>query len=115
MDSGMFFGIQKGAIEALKLGKDWFNSINEVYHKRRELMFDLAEKLNLKVNKNQVGMFVWAKLPKGISSEAFIDNLLHEKDIFITPGNIFGSQGEGYVRFSLCVTEEKINEALSRF
>lgn len=115
MDSGMFFGIQKGAIEALKLGKDWFDSINEVYHKRRELMFALAEKLGVKVNKNQVGMFVWAKLPNGISSEAFIDELLLDKNIFITPGNIFGSQGEGYVRFSLCVTEEKINEALSRF
>jgi LL-diaminopimelate aminotransferase len=115
MDSGMFFGIQKGAIEALKLGKDWFDSINEVYNKRRELMFALAEKLGLKVNRNQVGMFVWTKLPNGISSEAFIDELLHDKNIFITPGNIFGSQGEGYVRFSLCVTEEKINEALSRF
>lgn len=115
MDSGMFFGIQKGAIEALKLGKDWFDSVNEVYHRRRELMFVLAAKLDLKVNKNQVGMFVWCKLPNGISSEAFIDELLYDKHIFITPGNIFGSQGEGYVRFSLCVTEENINEALSRF
>lgn len=115
MDSGMFFGIQKGAIEALKLGKDWFNSINEIYHTRRELMFDLCEKLGLVVNKNQVGMFVWAKLSSGISSEVFIDELLHKKNIFITPGNIFGSQGEGYVRFSLCVNEGKIKEALSRF
>ena len=114
MDSGMFFGIQKGAIEALKLGKDWSDSLNEVYHKRRELMFDLCEKLGLEVDKNQVGMFVWSKLLKGISSEAFIDELLYDKNIFITPGNIFGTKGEGYVRFSLCVTEDKIKEALSR-
>ena len=78
-------------------------------------MFLLCDKLNVEVNKNQVGMFVWARLPKGIISEDFINNLLYEKSIFITPGTIFGSQGEGYVRFSLCVTEEKINEALSRF
>ncbi|NHN27656.1 aminotransferase class I/II-fold pyridoxal phosphate-dependent enzyme [Flavobacterium jejuense] len=115
MDSGMFFGIQKGAIEALKLGKDWFESLNAIYRKRRELMFLLCDKLQVQVSKNQVGMFVWAKLPKGVSSEEFINDLLYEKSIFITPGTIFGSQGEGYVRFSLCVKEEKINEALTRF
>lgn len=115
MDSGMFFGIQKGAIEALKLGDDWFIGLNEVYEKRRELIFLLCDKLQVQVNKNQVGMFVWAKLSNGILSETFINNLLYEKSIFITPGTIFGSQGEGYVRFSLCVKEEKIKEALSRF
>ncbi len=115
MDSGMFFGIQKGAIEALKLGDDWFIGLNEVYEKRRELIFLLCDKLLVQVNKNQVGMFVWAKLSNGILSETFINNLLYEKSIFITPGTIFGSQGEGYVRFSLCVKEEKIKEALSRF
>lgn len=115
MDSGMFFGLQKGAIEALKLGKEWFSGLNEVYAKRRDLIFSLCDKLNVTVNKNQVGMFVWAKLPKGVSSEEFIDEILHEKNLFITPGNIFGTNGEGYVRFSLCVTEEKIIEALNRF
>ena len=115
MDSGMFYGIQKGAIEALKLGNDWFEKQNEVYTKRRNLIFKLAEKLNCVFDKNSVGLFVWAKLPDGISAEKFIDEVLLEKHIFITPGTIFGSNGEGYIRFSLCVTEEKIKQAIERF
>ena len=115
MDSGMFYGIQKGAIEALKLGNDWFEKQNEIYTKRRNLIFKLAEKLNCVFDKNSVGLFVWAKLPEGIMSEEFIDKVLIEKHIFITPGTIFGSNGENYIRFSLCVTEEKIQQAIERF
>ncbi|WP_395065974.1 pyridoxal phosphate-dependent aminotransferase [Flavobacterium sp.] len=115
MDSGMFYGIQKGAIEALKLGKEWFESQNEIYTKRRNLIFQLAEKLECTFDKNSVGLFVWAKLPAGIQSEEFIDNLLYEKHLFLTPGAIFGSNGEGYIRFSLCVKEENIVEAIKRF
>lgn len=114
MDSGMFYGIQKGAIEALKLDNNWFNNQNEIYTKRRNLIFQLAEKLNCTYSKEAVGMFVWAKLPEGISAEEFIDTILIEKNIFITPGTIFGSNGNGYIRFSLCVSEEKIEEAISR-
>ena len=114
MDSGMFYGIQKGAIEALKLGKDWFDKQNEIYTKRRNLIYKLAEKLNCTFDKKSVGLFVWAKLPEGILSEEFIDDILLEKHIFITPGTIFGSNGEGYIRFSLCVTEEKIQDAIKR-
>jgi len=115
MDSGMFYGIQKGAIEALKLDQKWFNHQNEIYTKRRNLIFQLAEKLNCTYSKTAVGMFVWAKLPEGISAEEFIDNILIEKHIFITPGTIFGNNGNGYIRFSLCVSEEKIEEAIKRF
>jgi aspartate/methionine/tyrosine aminotransferase len=115
VDSGMFYGIQKGAIEALKLGNDWFEKQNEIYTKRRNLIFKLAEKLNCVFDRNSVGLFVWAKLPAGIMSEEFIDKVLIEKHIFITPGTIFGSNGEGYIRFSLCVTEEKIQDAINRF
>jgi LL-diaminopimelate aminotransferase len=116
MDSGMFYGIQKGAIEALKLDKSWFEIQNEVYKKRKELVIQLAEKLGCEVEKKSVGLFVWAKLPSGIqSSEEFIDKILLEKHIFITPGSIFGSNGDGYIRFSLCVTENKIEEAIKRF
>ena len=115
MDSGMFYGIQKGAIEALKSDKLWFESMNAVYRKRRILTEQLAEKLGCKVYKEGVGLFVWAKLPEGItSSEKFIDEILYNKSIFITPGTIFGSNGEGYIRFALCVKEEKIQEAISR-
>lgn len=80
MDSGMFYGIQKGAIEALKLGSEWFDSQNKIYKRRRKLIFQLAEKLGCTFNKEAVGMFVWAKLPFGNrSSETFIDTFLIEK------------------------------------
>ena len=116
MDSGMFYGIQKGAIAALKLDKSWFTEQNKIYQKRRALTFELAKKLDCTFDENSVGLFVWAKLPAGIvSSEKFIDEILYKKDIFITPGTIFGSNGEGYIRFSLCVAEEKVQEAIDRF
>jgi LL-diaminopimelate aminotransferase len=116
MDSGMFYGIQKGAIAALKSDKAWFDSMNVIYRKRRTLTELLAEKLGCKVYKAGVGLFVWAKLPDGItSSEQFVDKILHEKHLFIAPGTIFGSNGEGYIRFALCVNEEKVQEAIDRF
>ena len=116
MDSGMFYGIQKGAIAALQSGPEWFEALDKVYTTRRELMFQLADKLGCTYDKNAVGMFVWCKLPEGAgASEAFIDKVLYDKDIFIAPGTIFGNNGEGYIRFSLCVKEEKIKEAIERF
>jgi LL-diaminopimelate aminotransferase len=116
MDSGMFYGIQKGAVEALKSDLDWFESMNTIYRKRRVLTEQLAEKIGCEVYKEGVGLFVWAKLPEGVvSAEQFIDAILYEKHIFITPGTIFGSNGEGYIRFALCVKEEKIQEAIARF
>ncbi len=116
MDSGMFYGVQKGAIEALNSGEEWFKNLNEVYSTRRDLMFQLADKLNCTYDSNAVGMFVWAKLPEGaLSSEEFVNEVLYDKNIFIAPGTIFGNKGEGYIRFSLCVKEEKIKEAITRF
>jgi len=115
MDSGMFYGIQKGAISALNLSDTWFKNLNEVYAKRRELIWKIVDKLNCSYDSNSKGLFVWAKLPgKNPSAESFIENLLLEKNIFIAPGTIFGSNGEGYVRFSLCVDESKIVESLKR-
>lgn len=115
MDSGMFYGIQKGAIEALNLDKKWFDDLNKVYKRRRELVWQLATILKCEFDKNSKGLFVWAKLPNYInSSENFINTLLTKKNIFIAPGTIFGSNGEGYIRFSLCVDEEKIKDAIKR-
>ncbi len=115
MDSGMFYGIQKGAIAALQLGKDWFEQQNVIYKRRRDLVFKLADVLECTYDANAVGMFVWAKLPEDITSaEDYVDKLLYENDLFIAPGTIFGSNGEGYVRFSLCIEEEKIKEVLAR-
>ncbi len=116
MDSGMFYGIQKGAIAALELPDQWFSNLNAVYRKRRELVFQLAELLKCTFDRGTSGMFVWAKLPENeMNAEDFVDRLLYEKHIFITPGSIFGSQGKHYIRFSLCVPEDKIIEAISRF
>ncbi|MEP2281377.1 aminotransferase class I/II-fold pyridoxal phosphate-dependent enzyme [Maribacter sp.] len=116
MDSGMFYGIQKGAIAALESSEDWFANLNAVYNSRRELIFKLVDKLGCTYDRNAVGLFVWAKLPEdSVSSEEFIDNILYTKDLFITPGTIFGSNGEGYIRFSLCIPKDKIEEAISRF
>ena len=115
MDSGMFYGIQKGAVAALESTDAWYSNLNEVYKERRDLIFKLADKLGCVYDEHAVGMFVWAKLPISVnSSEEFINNVLYDKDIFITPGTIFGSNGEGYIRFSLCVTKEKIQEAIDR-
>jgi LL-diaminopimelate aminotransferase len=116
MDSGMFYGIQQGAIAALKMDQKWFTDLNRIYRKRRYLVEQLATALGAEFDSNSVGLFVWAKLPKGaLNSEAFIDKLLDEKHLFITPGTIFGSQGAGYIRFSLCVDEATISKVLNRF
>jgi aspartate/methionine/tyrosine aminotransferase len=114
MDSGMFYGIQKGAIEALKCSDMWFISLNSVYEQRRELIWKLAEALNCTYDEYATGMFVWAKLPPHLKSEEFTDLVLKEHSIFITPGTVFGSNGQGYVRFSLCSTEEIIKQAIAR-
>ena len=115
MDSGMFFGIQQGAIAALKADASWFESLNTIYRKRRKLVEKLATNLGAEFDSESVGLFVWAKLPKGsVDAETFIDNILHKQHIFITPGTIFGSQGDGYIRFSLCVPETTIEEAINR-
>ena len=114
MDSGMFLGLQKGAIEALNLDKEWFRSLNTIYEKRRKLVYKLAERLGCDCTLNTSGLFVWAKIKDGVSSEDFIDKLLYDHSIFITPGTVFGSKGEGYVRFSLCAPEELINNAIER-
>ena len=114
MDSGMFYGIQKGAIEALKCSKMWFATLNNVYQERRNLVWKLADALNCTYDKNATGLFVWAKLPAYVKSEEFIDLILKENHIFLTPGTIFGSKGEGYIRFSLCASTEDLEEAIAR-
>jgi LL-diaminopimelate aminotransferase len=115
MDSGMFFGIQKGAIAALQAKANWFRQLNEVYTKRRELVFQLADLLKAYYDPNSSGLFVWAKLRDSSKTSAdFIEEILQKHYVFITPGSIFGSRGEGYIRFSLCVEAKKISEAITR-
>ena len=115
MDSGMFYGIQKGAIAALSMPKTWFEEMNALYQERREALYTLVDLLGCSYDRKATGMFIWAQLPAGKTAEPFVDKLLHEKHIFIAPGTIFGSQGEGYIRFSLCVPLPKIEVAIKRF
>tara|TARA_Y100000389_G_C17439836_1_gene507867 strand:+ start:393 stop:1547 length:1155 start_codon:yes stop_codon:yes gene_type:complete len=115
MDSGMFYGVQKGAIAALQLNSNWFDELNSVYAKRREAMIELATLMNTTFDPKSVGMFLWAKLnDSSLNSESFIDDVLRKYNIFIAPGTIFGTQGEGYIRFSLCVKLEDIKTAINR-
>lgn len=115
MDSGMFYGIQKGAVRALELSSQWYADLNRIYEKRRQLIWQLADSLGCTYDKQGVGMFVWARIPKGSgNAESFADKVLYDKNIFVAPGTVFGSNGEGYIRFSLCVPDEAIKEAISR-
>ena len=114
MDSGMFYGIQKGAIEALNCSKLWYLSLNSVYEQRRKLIWKLATALNCTYDKSASGLFVWAKLPDYFKSEEFTEIVLKNYHVFTAPGHIFGSNGEGYVRFSLCASTEDIEEAIAR-
>ncbi len=114
MDSGMFLGVQKGAVAALQTPNSWFQEQNKTYEKRRELVWEIFDVLQCTYSKNTAGLFVWGKLPKGADAIEFTNHLLYQKNIFISPGTVFGSQGEGYIRASLCVSVSKLKEVLHR-
>ena len=114
MDSGMLYGLQMGASVALEINSDWFEQQNQTYSKRRSIVWKIADKLGFTYDKNAEGFFVWMQLPNGIQSYDMADKLLYKHDIFVTPGSIFGSNGNHYVRFSLCINEEKLEEVLRR-
>jgi aspartate/methionine/tyrosine aminotransferase len=115
MDSGMFLGLQKAAIKALSNPIQWHKDQNNIYAERRELIKKIFDYLKVDYDTNSVGMFVWAKIPDSIENvEKFVDNILYQANVFITPGFIFGSNGERYIRASLCASKETIKEALIR-
>ncbi|MFN8371160.1 MAG: aminotransferase class I/II-fold pyridoxal phosphate-dependent enzyme [Bacteriovoracaceae bacterium] len=116
VDSGMFLPLQWGAIAATKNSDEWHKQRNGVYAERREWIYKIFDKLNLIYPKyEQEGLFVWARVPDSIENvESFIDNLLEKSHVFFAPGFIFGSNGERYIRSSLCQPVEIIKEALLR-
>jgi LL-diaminopimelate aminotransferase len=115
MDSGMFLGIQHAAVEALKNGQEWFSSLNKMYNDRKAVAERILDELGCKYSDKQSGLFVWAKAPANILDvEKWIDEILYQTKVFITPGFIFGTAGNGYIRISLCCTVEMLNEALDR-
>lgn len=115
MDSGMFLPVQLAAAKALSLDKSWYDSVNKIYTERREKVFELLDLLDCAFSKTQVGMFVWAKIPaKYKDGYALSDKVLYDANVFITPGGIFGTAGNNYIRVSLCGSMEKFNEAIKR-
>ena len=115
MDSGMFLPVQLAAAKALSLGKDWYDGVNAVYRARRLIVFRLLDLLGCDYSREQAGLFVWARVPAAYKDGyALSDQVLYDADVFITPGGIFGPAGEGYVRVSLCSTEEKLKESIDR-
>jgi aspartate/methionine/tyrosine aminotransferase len=115
MDSGMFLPVQLAAAAALELSPDWYTTVNEVYAARRLKAFELLDLLGCKYRKEQVGLFVWAAVPNNYKDGFELsDKVLHHANVFITPGGIFGSEGNGYVRVSLCSSEQKLEEAIKR-
>lgn len=115
MDSGMYLPVQLAAAKALTLDAEWFETVNDTYRKRREKVYQLLDLLNTEYDKNQVGMFVWARIPVAYKDGyQLADEILYKANVFITPGGIFGSNGEQYIRISLCGSVEKFEEAIKR-
>ncbi len=115
MDSGMFLPVQLAAAKALELGQEWHDKVNVAYGNRRKKVFELLQLLNCLFDENQAGLFVWASVSSNYKDGYELsDKVLHESNVFITPGGIFGSAGDKYVRVSLCTSEEKIEEAIQR-
>jgi aspartate/methionine/tyrosine aminotransferase len=115
IDSGQFLPIQQAAITALNTGEEWFRRQNDIYLQRRQKVYQLLKQLDCRFAEGGAGMFVWAKLPDvAESAEKFVDDLLHHHHIFIAPGHIFGSNGERYVRVSLCAPASQMAEAIRR-
>ena len=116
IDSGTFRGLQLAAAEAYANDAEWHHRANiETYSRRRQYAESIMQTLGCTFDTGQVGMFLWGKIPgKYTDAEQLTERVLHECRVFITPGFIFGSNGDRYIRISLCAKEEKLQEALKR-
>ncbi len=115
MDSGMFLAVQMAAVEALKNDEDWYKNLNIIYAERQEKVFELLDLLGCTFSRNQKGMFVFAKIPPHYpTGYALSDRVLYDSNVFITPGGIFGSAADNYVRVSLCAQVSVFEEAINR-
>ena len=115
MDSGMFLAVQMAAVEALNNDAAWYADLNNIYRARQQKVFELLELLDCSFNRAQKGMFVFAKIPpQYLTGFELSDKILYESNVFITPGGIFGSAGDAYVRVSLCAKVEVFDAAIKR-
>ncbi len=115
IDSGQFKPVMLAAVKALGLHDEWYRELNSTYHSRRKVAEEIMNTLGCTFNPSQRGLFLWGRIPDSVESgEAFTDDILYRGRVFITPGFIFGKNGERYIRISLCATEENMRKALSR-
>lgn len=115
MDSGMFLPLQLAAAKALTLGKEWYDEVNAVYSERRQKVYEMLDMLRCAYSREQVGLFVWAKIPAAYKDGyALSDAVLYESNVFITPGGIFGDGGNGFIRVSLCGSLSRFADAIER-
>lgn len=112
MDSGMFLPLQLAAATALGLGSEWYENLNSEYYRREKIGMQIFDALGIEYAENQAGLFLWGRLPEGKNCYEFCDWLLYEKGVFLTPGAIFGSNGDKYMRLSLCAPEEVLLSVL---
>lgn len=113
MDSGMFKPLQQAAVQALSQGAEWFSRLNDEYSCRRVLAGEIFDLLGVEYDKNSTGMFLWGKVADG-TGEQLADKVLYEAGVFITPGFVFGKNGENYVRISLCAKPEVLKKAYDK-
>lgn len=114
MDSGMYKPIQEAAITALQTAPEWLEQQSDEYRQRQEIAYKLLDHLDCTYTSGQAGLFVWARVPIGTTGMELSELLLHDKHIFVTPGSVFGSEGEHYIRVSLCSSQERLREAVLR-
>lgn len=115
MDSGMFRPMQLAAAKALSLAPTWYSDLNSIYRARRQKVEQIMDLLGCTYSKEQVGLFVWARIPSTYENSYILaDNVLYKSKVFVTPGGIFGVAGEHYIRISLCATEEVFDQAITR-
>jgi len=115
MDSGMFLGMQMAAIEALGNPESWYDTVNTIYSERRVIVEKIMDLLGADYDRSQVGLFLWGRIPDSIKScEEYVEDILNKTHVFITPGFIFGENGQRYIRISLCATGKRLTEAKER-
>ena len=115
VDSGQFKPMQLAAADALSCGEDWYDFINDTYRKRRVLAEEIMRITGCSYSSVQTGLFLWGKIPPCYrNGEELSDALLYKANVFITPGSVFGTQGDQYIRISLCCDEPMLNEAIER-
>ena len=115
IDSGQFKPVMLAAVKALEADKDWYTTLNNLYRSRRNVAEEIMTELGCTFNPSQRGLFLWGRIPDSIaSSKTLADKVLYDARVFITPGFIFGSNGDRYIRISLCATEDNMRRALNR-